>query len=164
MVHHLSFFGVIAMDVLYAHEIRRINDLLNTGKICVNQARDMLNQLASDNAITTLYADDVAFETFINYKKKPVYATDYESQMIYRICDDATVENIAGFLRNGDISYADAIRWCEAYRIARVWLDDALSPKEVTVETKITFSLKGVLFKLVEILNRIIDWILEDFT
>lgn len=152
------------MDMLYAHEVRRINELLNTGKICVNQARNMLNQLASDDAITTLYTDGVAFETFINYKRKPVYATDYESQMIYRICDDATVESVAGFLRNGYISYADAIRWCEVYGISRVWLYDALYPKEVTTETKVAFNLKSILLKLVGVLNRIIDWVLEDFT
>lgn len=94
----------------------------------------MLNQLASDDAIATLYTDDAAFETFINYN------------------------------RNGYISYADAIRWCEAYGISRVWLYDALSPKEVTTETKVAFNLKSILLKLVGVLNRIIDWVLEDFT
>lgn len=155
LVYRFSVSGVIEMDMLYAHEVFRINELLNTGKIYVIQARNMLNQLASD---------DAAFETFINYKRKPVYATDYESQMIYCICDDATVESVAGFLRNGDISYADAIRWCEAYEISRVWLYDALSPKEVTTETKVAFNLKSILLKLVGVLNRIIDWVLEDFT
>lgn len=164
LVYRFSVSGVIEMDMLYAHEVCRINELLNTGKICVNQARNMLNQLASDDVIATLYTDDAAFETFINYKRKPVYATDYESQMIYRICDDATIESVAGFLRNGYISYTDAIRWCEAYEISRVWLYDALSPKEVTTETKVAFNLKSILFKLVGVLNRIIDWVLEDFT
>lgn len=134
LVYRFSVSGVIEMDMLYAHEVCRINELLNTGKICVNQARNMLNQLASDDAIATLYTDDAAFETFINYN------------------------------RNGYISYADAIRWCEAYGISRVWLYDALSPKEVTTETKVAFNLKSILLKLVGVLNRIIDWVLEDFT
>lgn len=170
LVYYLSVSGVILMDVLYTHEAHRINELLNTGKICVEQARDMLNEVATGENITLLYANDKVYDAFVYYRKKPVYATDYENQRDYRVCDNASIQDVVRLLLNGDISYADALRWCQIYNVSEVWLRDGLCRKVIITDTDdkpkqtIKFHLKDILFKIVEILNKIVDWILEDFT
>lgn len=101
------------MRMIRDSEVRLMGDLVNSGKLTVNQARE----IGKAESIEILYADDkpciiLIYNTGEPTKEIGLYSEDYENQRLELIMPNATVHDVIEQCIHNEISYNDAERWC----------------------------------------------------
>ena len=110
LVYCFSVSGVICM--MYG-DIRWVADLVDAGKITVNQAREIVNA----ETIEILYANSEPCIIFICNADEPMkeiglYSEDYETHKLEMVKVNATMQDVIERCIYGEISYQDAHLWC----------------------------------------------------
>lgn len=110
LVYCFSVSGVICM--MYG-DIRWVADLVDAGKITVNQAREIVNA----ETIEILYANNELCIIFICNAGEPtkeigLYSEDYETHKLEMVKVNATMQDVIERCIYGEISYQDAHLWC----------------------------------------------------
>lgn len=159
LVYYFQVSGVICM--MYG-DIRWITDLIDAGKITVNQARE----ICEAESIEILYAYDEPCIILIrnageSTKEIGLYSEDYETQKHELTKVNPTLQDVVERCVYGEISDKDAQLWCLANDISLSkfdrWLYYALrNPgKDIPVEPE------SWLHRLVSFLKRSLDWLLN---
>ena len=94
-------------------DIRWVADLVDAGKITVNQAREIVNA----ETIEILYANSEPCIIFICNAGEPtkeirLYSEDYETHKLKMVKVNATMQDVIERCIYGEISYQDAHLWC----------------------------------------------------
>lgn len=110
LVYIFSVSGVICM--MYS-DIRWVADLVDAGKITVNQAREIVNA----ETIDILYANNEPCIILIRNTGEPMkeiglYSDDYETHKLEMVKVNATLQDVVERCIYGEISYQDAHLWC----------------------------------------------------
>lgn len=128
-------------------------------------------RIGIDKNITTLYADGKAFAQVIHRadgSREDLYFEDYKLQKDILIKPNATLRDVVELCMNGEISYADARKWCMENDISLGqfdrWLYGALKKPDtpVRVEPKEPWPYRVVAF-LNEVIDIFVLAITEDF-
>ena len=143
-------------------DIRWIADLVDAGKITVNQAREIANA----ETIEILYANNKPCIILIRNADEPtkeigLYSEDYETRKLEMVKANPTLQDVVERCVYGEISYKDAQLWCLANDISfhkfDRWLYYALrNPgKDIPAEPEPWWC------RLVSFLKRSLDWLLN---
>lgn len=93
-------------------DIRWITDLVDTGKITVDQAREIVNA----ETIEILYANNEPCIILIRNAGEPtkeigLYSEDYETHKLEMVKVNATLQEVVELCIRNEISYQDAQLW-----------------------------------------------------
>lgn len=160
LVYYFSVSGVMRM--ILDSEFRLIGVLVNSGKLTVDQARE----IGKADSIEILYAYDEPCIILIRNAGEPtkeigLYSEDYETQKRELIKVNPTLQDVVERCVYGEISYKDAQLWCLANDISfhkfDRWLYYALrNPgKDIPAEPESWWC------RLVSFLKRSLDWLLN---
>lgn len=143
-------------------EVRLINDLLNSGKLTVNQARE----ICEAESIEILYAYDEPCIILIrnageSTKETGLYSEDYETQRRESVKVNATLQDVVERCIRGEISYQDAQRWCLKNDISFRKFDRRLYYALRDQGRDIPSEPAYWLHRLVSFLKRSLDWLLN---
>ncbi len=143
-------------------DIRWITDLIDAGKITVNQAREIANA----ETIEIFCVNDEPHIILIRNVGEPtkeigLYSEDYETQRRESVKVNATLQDVVERCIRGEISYQDAQRWCLKNDISFRKFDRrlyyALRDQGRDIPAEPTYWLH----RLVSFLKRSLDWLLN---
>lgn len=143
-------------------DIRWIADLVDTGKITVDQAREIVNA----ETIEILYANNEPCIILIRNAGEPtkeigLYSEDYETQKLEMVKVNATLQDVVDLCIRNEISYRDAQLWCLANNISfrkfDRWLYYALRGQERDIPSESAYWLH----RLALFFKRCFGWLLN---
>lgn len=143
-------------------DIRWITNLVDTGKITVDQARQIVNA----ETIEILYANNEPCIILIRNageqtKEIRLYSEDYETHKLEMVKVNATLQDVVELCIRNEISYQDARLWCLANNISFRKFDRqlyyALRDQGRDIPAEPTYWLH----RLALIFKRCFDWLLN---
>lgn len=143
-------------------DIRWIADLVDTGKITVDQAREIVNA----ETIEILYANNEPCIILIRNAGEPtkeigLYSEDYETHKLEMVKVNATLQEVVELCIRNEISYQDAQLWYLANNISfrkfDRWLYYALWGQERDIPSESAYWLH----RLALFFKRCFDWLLN---
>lgn len=150
-------------------DIRWIADLVDTGKITVDQAREIVNA----ETIEILYANNEPCIILIRNAGEPtkeigLYSEDYETQKLEMVKVNATLQDVVELCIHNEISYRDAQLWCLANNISfrkfDRWLYYALRNQERDIPSEPQYWLHRLALLFKRYFDLLLNSILEVFT
>ena len=143
-------------------DIRWIADLVDAGKITVDQAREIINA----ETIDILYANNEPCIILIRNAGEPtkeigLYSEDSETHKLEMVKVNATLQDVVEQCIRNEISYQDAQLWCLANNISfrkfGRWLYYTLRGKERDIPSEPVYWLH----RLALFFKRCFDWLLN---
>ena len=150
-------------------DIRWIADLVDTGKITVDQAREIVNA----ETIEILYANNDPCIILIRNAGEPtkeigLYSEDYETHKLEMVKVNATRQDVVELCIRNEISYQDAQLWCLANNISfrkfDRWLYYALRNQERDIPSEPQYWLHRLALFFKRYFDLLLNSILEVFT
>lgn len=150
-------------------DIRWIADLVDAGKITVDQAREIVNA----ETIEILYANNEPCIILIRNASEPtkeigLYSEDYETHKLEMVKVNATLQDAVELCIRNEISYRDAQLWCLANNISfrkfDRWLYYALRNQERDIPSEPQCWLYRLTLFFKRYFDLLLNSILEVFT